>query len=214
MLALYKIDEEEVIKSLIASARVARYQQWSAYQDIYDRSFLAYLEYEASASSILEYEPLAVPGVLQTEDYAHSLLSKVSQYAGSDLERRVALRMSRQVILESDSGFSGSFLLDEAVLRRATGGPRVQAAQIKRLIDLAAHPSIDIRIMPFTADVYPGWGYPFTILEFEDAYEDLLFLEHPHGDQVTRDDQELVASYKETYYSIFSGAIDIQRFPT
>jgi transcriptional regulator with XRE-family HTH domain len=212
MLTLYGVEDKEVISSLIASARVARYQQWSAYQDIYDRSFLSYLEYEASASGMLAYEPLAVPGILQTEEYAHALLSRVSQYAGSDLERRVALRMSRQAIIENNSSFSGSFLLDEAVLGRQVGGPRVRAVQINRLLDLAAHAAVEVRVMPFRADAYPGWGYPFVILEFEDAYEDLLFLEHPHGDQVTRDDQELVSSYKETFYSIFSSAVDIRQF--
>jgi hypothetical protein len=192
---------------------VARYQQWSAYQDIYPKAFLDYLEYEASASSMLNYEPLAVPGVLQTEEYARSLFSRVNQHAGNGLERRVALRMSRQAILEPDSGFSGSYLLDEAVLQRQIGGPLAQAAQINRLLDLSAQTHIEIRVLPFTADAYPGWGYPFTILEFEDAddaYEDLLFLEDARGIQITRDDQELVSNYKEKYYSIFSNAIDIQ----
>ena len=212
LLALYKVEDEGVISSLIASARVARYQQWSAYQDLYDKSFLAYLEYEASAAGMLDYQPLAVPGMLQTEEYARSLLSQVGRYAGSDLERRVTLRMSRQAVLKSDSGFSGSFLLDEAVLRRQVGGSRVQAAQINRLLDLSTQAAIEIRVLPFIADVYPSWGYAFVILEFEEGYEDLLFLEHPRGDSVTRDDQELVSGYKETFYSLFTDAVDIRHF--
>jgi transcriptional regulator with XRE-family HTH domain len=212
MLALYGVKDGELISSLIASARVARYQQWSAYQDIYDKSFLSYLEYEASASGMLDYEPMVVPGILQTEEYARTLLSRIGKCSGNILERMITLRMSRQWVLENGSGFKGSFLLDEAVIRRQVGGSRVQKAQIDHLLNLAEHAAIEVRVIPFSEDVHPGYGFPFVVLEFEEGYDDLLFLEHPQAFLVTRDEPELVSSYKETYYSVFSGAVDIRRF--
>jgi transcriptional regulator with XRE-family HTH domain len=212
MLFLYGVKDEGLVSSLIASARIARYLPWSAYKGIFGKSFLDYLDSEASASVMLDYEPLVVPGILQTEEYARTLLSQVSRFDGNDLERRVAARMSRQAILASGSGFSGSFLLDEAVLSRQVGGSGVQDAQIDRLLDLAAYATIEVRIMPFELGAYPDYGYPFVILEFEGPYEDLLFLEHPHGDVVTKNKPVLAASYKEKFHSTFSGAIDIRTF--
>ena len=208
LISLYKITDRDYIDSLIASARVARYQQWSVYQDLYDKPFMSYLEFEASSEAVLNYQPLTVPGLMQTDGYARALLL-ANQLSRKDVERKIELRMARKSLLDNPD-FRGSFLLDEAVFHRQVGGLRVHAAQIRHLFKACERPGIEIKVMPFSAGAYPGWGSSFVILELGDGYEDLLYLENPRGDQVmTRDDQELLSHYKTMFYSLFSEAVDI-----
>ena len=210
MLFLYKIKDENAVSGLVECARFARYHPWREYEDIYDKAFLEYIEYEESATNILCYQPLLMPGQIQTEAYARAVLNHTSEFSEGNIERCVALRITRQSILQPDSGCTGCFLLDEAVLRRQVGGADVHRAQLDHLLRLSKQPSIEIRVIPFAADVYAGIGDPFVIFEFDGVYNDFLFLESPRGNQVTRDDQELLTKYKTTFYSIFSNAIDLK----
>ena len=87
------------------------------------------------------YEPLVVPGLLQTEDYARAILSARPDGNLDDLDEQVAARLARQAI----SGRTGApqlwCILDEGVLHRAIGGSKVMRSQLYRLAEVAEHGS-------------------------------------------------------------------------
>jgi hypothetical protein len=60
-------------------------------------------------------------------------------------------------------------VIDEAALRRPVGSPEVMHAQLKHLVEIAAHPKITVQVLPFSAGPHPGTGGPFTILSFPGA---------------------------------------------
>ena len=62
---------------LEALARVAKYRPFAAYKDVISKEFAAYLGHEAAADSILQYQVLLIPGLLQTEEYARAVLGKL-----------------------------------------------------------------------------------------------------------------------------------------
>ncbi|WP_242902690.1 helix-turn-helix domain-containing protein [Actinomadura terrae] len=145
--------------------------------------FSRYAEIEAKAVAGRFFEAQVVPGLLQTPAYARAVLN--SGLAPEMLEERVASRMGRQEILARDDAPRMWFVLDEAVLRRCVGGPRVMAEQLTRLIDLStSNHKIEVRILPFSSVTYAGLDGTFSVLSLPDR-DDVAYHEGPEISQVT-----------------------------
>ncbi len=93
---------------------------------------------EAHAKILRWFELVAVPGLLQTEDYARAMLRTQVLATDDETDEKVAARMDRQVILTRDNPPMLWVLLDEGVLRRPVGGREVMAGQLRHLVESAA----------------------------------------------------------------------------
>jgi hypothetical protein len=123
-------------------------------------SFLAQME--ESASELRTWEPVAVPGLLQTEAYACAVESVGPDHVAPDeVARRVAQRMARQTVLERLRFYA---LLDKSVLLRETGGPAVMAAQLDHLRAMAERPNIEVRVVPLDQRAHAGFRGPFKLI--------------------------------------------------
>jgi hypothetical protein len=87
--------------------------------------FQEWADIGAQATVLCWYEPLVVPGLLQTEDYARAILSARPDGNLSDLDDQVAARLARQEILNRTGAPQLWCILDEGVLHRAIGGSKV-----------------------------------------------------------------------------------------
>ena len=168
LLILYKMVDGEQTDDLVALARAGRERSWqSAYRDVVSPRMLQLIEYEAAALIIRNFQPLVVPGLLQTEEYAKAVLG---QFAGTAtaarIDAQVDFRMRRQELLDRADMPLLFFILDEAATRRLVGGPAVMRRQVRKLIELAGRPNITVEIVPFSAGVHPGLLGPFVIYEF------------------------------------------------
>jgi transcriptional regulator with XRE-family HTH domain len=179
MLSLYGVDAQQR-DSLVQLARESRQKGWwHAYSDTIQPRFATYVGLEDAAAEIRTYEVNLVPGLLQTEDYARTVIS-AGNLTGTheDVERRVALRMARQPALTGDDPPQLWAVLDEAVLRRTVGGRGLMRMQLDHLVELAAMPNVAVQVIPFGAGAHPGMGKPFVILAFpERADPDVVYLE-------------------------------------
>ena len=181
MLALYQVDDEQR-DALVQIAREARQKGW--WHEYFDVPFVpAYVGLEVAAVSVRIYEPLVVPGLLQTVGYARVVLRSVfPKLPADELERRVELRMARQSLLTQDDPMALWVVLDEAVLHRLVSERVVAREQLDRLTDVAALPSVTLQVLPFAAGVHAGVDGPFTILGFDEpADPDVVHLEHAAG---------------------------------
>src|SRR6202045_1543714 len=100
MLDLYGVPAEQR-ESLVQLTRDSRQKGWwHAYSDTMLPQFATYLGLESAASEIRIYEVNLIPGLLQTEDYARTVISAgMVNSPHEDIERRVALLMARQPTL-------------------------------------------------------------------------------------------------------------------
>ena len=89
--------------------------------------FQEWADIEAQATVLRWYEPLVVPGLLQTEDYARAILSARPDGNLDDLDEQVAARLARQAVLDRTGAPQLWCVLDEGVLHRAIGGPQDHA---------------------------------------------------------------------------------------
>ncbi len=110
--------------------------------------FIRWPDAEAAARTLRWFEPLVVPGLLQTEDYARAILSTRVGDSEDDIEEMVQARINRQAILDRDTPPMLWVILDEGVLRRNVGGPGVMKEQLRRLADAADRPHIVIQVIP------------------------------------------------------------------
>jgi hypothetical protein len=197
LLRLYKITDPARTADLLALARAAR-ERTSTYRDVPPR-LLQFIEYEAAASSIRGFQPLLVPGLLQTEEYARAVIQQFMDTSSrTHIDSLVKIRMQRQEVLSRSDPPKLLFVLDEAVIRRRVGGEAVMRRQIHHLIETAGRRNATLEVVPFSVGVHPGMQGPFVILEFPDAADDeVLYLESSRGDLIIRDIPDEIAAHEE-----------------
>ncbi|MEV8630417.1 DUF5753 domain-containing protein [Streptosporangium sp. NPDC051023] len=113
--------------------------------------FRPWVEIEQEADTLRTWQPLVVPGLLQTEDYARSILRGAPRASTEWIEKNVAMRLDRQRILERDDPPMLWAILDEGVLGRLVGSRPIMAAQLDHLLGMAQRPCVTIQVLPFKA---------------------------------------------------------------
>lgn len=180
LLTLYGVADEAERAPLLALAREANLTGWwHSYGDVLPGWFPTYVGLEGAASDISCYEVQFVHGLLQTEDYAHAVVTSGQPRASSaEVERRVALRLERQKLLLSERAPTFHVVLDEAALHRAYGGAEVMRAQLRHLVSVSEQPNITLQVMPFSFGGHAGESGAFTMLRFpESDLPDVVYLE-------------------------------------
>jgi transcriptional regulator with XRE-family HTH domain len=124
---------------------------------------------EAEAATLRWFEPLVVPGLLQTEDYARAIFQTRFGLGSEEIEERVAARLKRQEVLLRDAPPALWVILDEWVLRRPVGGKHVMVEQVSRLVEAAMRPTIAIQVIPATVGAHEGLAGAFTLADFDTA---------------------------------------------
>jgi transcriptional regulator with XRE-family HTH domain len=186
LLAHYQLDDPDLTSELVTLARAARERSWwSVYRDVAPSALLQLIGYEAASFIVRNFETLLVPGLLQTEEYARTVIGALDEGAAADrVNSLVEIRMRRQEQLDRDDPPLLFFILDEAVVRRLMGGRDIMRRQIRHLVETAARPNVTIEIVPFSAGTHPALRGPFVIVEFPDpGDDDVLYLE-ARGDLV------------------------------
>jgi transcriptional regulator with XRE-family HTH domain len=156
--------------------------------------------HESTAASSLSYDPLVVPGLLQTEDYAAALIAPRGLNR-KDAEYWVNARMERQGLLRRRQF---GFYVHEQALRLPLGNNRLMNEQMLKLVLLAEHPWISIRVVPFASGA--SFGSEFVLFHFEDA-RPLLYFEHgPLG--LFMEDHTYIDAYRERVAAIADAALN------
>jgi transcriptional regulator with XRE-family HTH domain len=192
-------DERDRLQELARGAREPGW--WQSYKDksYFSDDFLAYVGYEAGASSIRQAQNTIVPGLLQTKQYAEVLISRI--FGPEQTELPVRFRMKRQAELNNDADPPHQFfILDEAVIRRHVGvkiDPEIMPAQLQRIAQAAKTDHIEVAVVPFGAGDHEGMVGTFTVLGFDGHLADILYLEGPQVSEiVTGHDDERITNYR------------------
>ncbi len=143
LLALYGVSDERLRTALTTLAREGRRKGWWAqYSDILPAGFQERLSIESDAARILTFQPMLVPGLLQTVEYATEVIRSVDKdVTEEERDSYIEVRKARQEIFTRDNPPQYVCLLDEAVLRREVGGPAVMVAQLDKILEMNNPPS-------------------------------------------------------------------------
>ncbi|WP_329311225.1 helix-turn-helix domain-containing protein [Streptomyces sp. NBC_01262] len=128
--------------------------------------FLRWAEEEKTALSLNVYECRVLPGLLQTEAYMRAVILSVPPLASAEVvEQRVAARLARQQLLHRQPSVTFSFIIEQALLERHTGGIEVTREVVGSLLDCAELCNVDIQIMPLHQPDHAGHDGPLQLLE-------------------------------------------------
>jgi Domain of unknown function (DUF5753) len=199
----YGVKDRGKINGLLELARSARGSSfYDQYADFLRQGFKEYLAYEASASVVRQYDPILVPGLLQTEEYARGLFAGLGGDDPDGADKGWAVRQHRQEVHDRESPPEMIFILDEAALRRHIGRGNAMRRQLERIREYAAESYISVHVIPFTHGAHPGMKGNFILLEFTDPnLDDLVHLESINSATI-RDDTELIAQYLDRFVKL------------
>lgn len=180
LLTLYGItDPAERLEYLALVRRANAPGWWQQYGDLLPSWFEMYLRLEQASAFIRTYQVQFIPGLLQTEEYARSvILVGHRSESAEEIDRRVYLRISRQKMLTEPGSPKLWAVVDEAALSRPFGSPGVMRSQLQRLLEMSDLPNVILQVLPFQLGAHAAAGGPFTILRFaEPDLPDIVYLE-------------------------------------
>ena len=126
--------------------------------------FERWLEAEAGATALKYWQPIIVPGILQTADYARALLLAAQTDTSDEaIGALVSARLERRAVFDKPEPPNVVVVLDELVLHRLIGSPQVMADQLAELAQMAARPYISVEVVPAASGANAGLGGALNI---------------------------------------------------
>lgn len=198
LLDTYQVPVPQQREYLEMAERAAERGWWQAYSSTLTDATQTQIALEEDATTITNFEPVVVPGLLQTAAYARAVISTVGlRPTLREIETKVAARMARQAILTKPDPPRLLAILDEAVLRREVGDRGVMTRQLRQLVETAtSQPNVTILVIPFTAGAHAATEGPFAIMEFG-IEPGAVLLEGKTADWFLEEDDE-IAAYQDT----------------
>ncbi|MDA2803681.1 helix-turn-helix domain-containing protein [Nocardiopsis suaedae] len=167
-------------------------------------------ELERSASEIREFQPLLIPGLLQTRSYARSLFRASRPGARAvEVERMIEARVVRWELLEDDQCPLLWFVLGASVLTGPVGPDTCMAEQLGHLSALVEDGKIYLQILPTDAPAAPGRDGPFRLYRFPDR-PTIVSAEYMTGEKIIDDTEP----EKLRHCEIVFGALQAASRPT
>lgn len=172
----------------------------------YPEHFAAAAEAEAEATAIREYAPTLIPGLIQTPAYARAVNRGFAPTAPEEtIDEWVDGRIARTRLLDDPTKPMLWVVLDEAGLRRETGGRAVMAEALTHVADLARRNRVIVQVLPFGAGAHTAMGGSLKLMDFDDA-PPLVYFEGPRVGRL-EDDPALVAQLKLTFELLAASAL-------
>ncbi|MFF4288735.1 Scr1 family TA system antitoxin-like transcriptional regulator [Streptomyces sp. NPDC001633] len=133
------------------------------------RWFREWAELEKQAISLYTYECRLVPGLLQTEAYARTLFTQqVPPLDDDEIEARWAARSERKRLLRERPNTAFSFILEEHLFLRGTGGSEVTRELIDHVLEVSEIRNVEVQLMPLAQEDHAGLHGPMQLLETPD----------------------------------------------
>ncbi|MGW2745024.1 helix-turn-helix domain-containing protein [Streptomyces sp. NPDC001450] len=128
--------------------------------------FRQWAELEEQGISLYTWENRFVPGLMQTEAYARTLFNeRIPMFSDSEIEAQVSARLERQSLLKDRPNTLFSFIVEEHVLQRLTGGADVMREQIEHILEATEPRNVEFQVMPMSRGFHAGLNGPVQLLE-------------------------------------------------
>ncbi|RNL73121.1 helix-turn-helix transcriptional regulator [Streptomyces sp. I6] len=125
---------------------------------------------EGEAVELHVYATKAVPGLLQSDEYARAVFTMWRPLLAQDvIEERVAARLARQGVFSGMPQPTISFVIEESVLRRPLGGRAVMRGQLEHVLLAGQLRHVEIQVVPTELEEHAGLEGPFTLIETRDG---------------------------------------------
>jgi transcriptional regulator with XRE-family HTH domain len=156
------------------------------------KQLMTLIDHENRAMTYSDIQPMLVPGLLQTSDYARAVLSRIANVPADEVDDRVAARLARQSLFSRERPARFTFYVHESVLRTPVGGPVVMSEQLHHLLRMAVRPYITLRVLPVVLGAHAASAGPFILLEFAE-FRPVVYLESATSSLFLEKKEEIAA---------------------
>ena len=164
---------------------------------------------EASAMTLYTYECRLVPGLLQTEAYARQLyVDELPLLDDEQIETQCTARAERQRLLRERPNTAYSFIVEEHVLLRRTGGVGTTRELIDHLLEVAELRNVEIQVMPLVRPSHAGLHGPMQLLETPQNRW-FAYTEAPESGLLISD-RKVISALQSRYARMRSQALDLE----
>jgi hypothetical protein len=195
-------------------ARASRQRDWWAepqFRGHVTRATAQLLDFEAAASVIRSFQPSIFPGLLQIDGYAAPIINHFNEQLPEDTRAaRLELRKRRFThVFDRPNPPQYHLVMDESVIWRQIGGPRVMAEQLQRVLDQIAAGHLRVRILPEEEPTIAVLVGTFIMVDLDSGDGDtdtVVYREHQNSDEVVFDIEE-VARHRRIFDHMWESAL-------
>jgi transcriptional regulator with XRE-family HTH domain len=165
---------------------------------------------ESEAVSRFSYDPMLVPGLLQTREYAEALLqAHFPPLDEETIEERVTARLARQALLNrTNPCVVFSFIVEEGALHRMVGGTAVMKEQLAWLQKCTLLRNVEIQVMPTQCAAHSGVNGQMVLLETLERRQFVCI--EAQGVVTIRSDRDEVSEFSLRYGMLRSQALNTE----
>ncbi|HEY8533178.1 MAG TPA: helix-turn-helix transcriptional regulator [Micromonospora sp.] len=213
LLELYQVTDPQRVGELVADARASRRRGWwdePRFRDHLTPALLELLQLESEARVIRHFHPTLIAGLLQTRAYAEMIMQAwARELPAAQRAARLEARMCRAArVFARPEPPRFYFVMDESVLWRLIGGPRVMAEQLYHLLELTARPGIALRVVPLAEAAITAMAGPFALLDIDgDEENTVLYREEFLVDEIV-ESRETLRRYRRHFDRMWAAALN------
>jgi transcriptional regulator with XRE-family HTH domain len=210
---IYRIEDPALLSRLLELAKHSRTRGWwSSYDDTVGPTLVDVADAEDLATGIRTWQPLTIPGLLQTRDYSAAVIGVrrgLSNPNTLPTDGHIALRERRKEILDRPKPPEIWAVIGEAAILTPVGQDGVMRDQLQQLIDLGERPNISIQILPFSVGVHAGMGGAFVVMSFDGTQDGgITYIENTGGDAFS-DEPEQVSERADRFAHLQAQALPL-----
>jgi len=210
LVRLFEVTDAEAVSQMALDARASRRaSKWDApmFRDHLTPAMRQLLDFEEDAAEIRMFHPTVFPAIFQTRPYAEAIFDFWGEELPSAVrDARLAARLSRNV-LDGPNQPDCYAILDESILFRHVGGPRVMVEQLDAVLDFIARPKVRVRILQTTDATLFAMVGTFTIMNVPTGDDAILYLESLDQDKVVESADD-VRRYRHYFERMWGQALD------
>jgi transcriptional regulator with XRE-family HTH domain len=212
LLRLFDITDPATIEQLSADARTSRRRGWwdePAYRQHLTPATMQVLQFEVQASAIRVFQPVLIPGVLQTRPYAEFLMNFFTEDLSEETRSaRLNVRMQRHSqVFDRPDPPDYFLMLDESVLFREMGGAQVMSEQLRELLVHMRKPNVRLRVVPMADAITLTMLGQFTIFDLGDEENAVLYHESIIQDEIVHN-PALIRFHRQHFDQKWDQALD------
>lgn len=207
LMTTYGVTDEARREAVLELGRQSKKRGWWAkFDDVLPDDFIGF---EAEASRISTFQPIVMPGLLQTAEYAALSARARLARTEAEIDRIVAARMERQKILARDDAPEvHAVIAEEALLRLHHSDSKLSRQQISHLVDTAeALNGVTIQVHPQTAGVFAATSGAFTILDYTNELDLPIVYVDTTETGVYMEEPEQVTAYRKIFEHVSMDAL-------
>jgi transcriptional regulator with XRE-family HTH domain len=205
LLVVYRVTGDERLELLTLAKKAGQPGLWQR-EGTSESRFATLKVLESRATSLVTFEPLMIPGLLQTMPYADACLRRLLMLEEQDaVDERVVGRIHRQSVLRRFGAPQLVAIIGEAALRCPIGGREVLHDQLRYLVEVADRSNITLRIVPTSVGGHPGLLGSFLRMRFDNR-PSVVFLEQQTSSLFLEDHSE-VNIYDKAIVELLSVAL-------